>query len=90
MFGASEVNSVFPTALASDPDRVVLVTPKGWSLDAAWAESLMKLRGTRTVAIDTFSLGGGGAGTGLQRLAEATGGHFAAVSDAQLRTASGG
>ena len=88
-FGSSEISSAFKKAMLRNPDTIVIATPKGWDLDDAWVDELMKLRSASTAKIHTVNLGGGGASAPLKSLSSKTGGEYKDVSDSELRTYAG-
>ncbi len=86
VFGASDVKPALQKAIASNPDAIVIATPKGWDLDDAWAKDVLSLRGQSTVKIDTLSLGSGGESETLKSVAAKTGGQYAQVDESALRS----
>ena len=82
--GQTEPDAAFRRAAEQDPKLIVLVTAKGWQLDAAFAERMLGLLGGRNIRVDTFALGGGES-DGLRQLADRTGGTFAPLDLSRLR-----
>ncbi len=86
-FGQTDVKPALTTALADQPDEIVVATGKGWTLDDDWVKDVLAARGSSTCRIDTFSLNGNGNGdsTALRDLAAKTGGTYRDLSNAELR-----
>ena len=82
--GQTEPDAAFRRAAEQDPKLIVLVTAKGWQLDAAFADRMVGLLGGRTIRVDTFALGGGES-DGLRQLADRTGGTFVPLDLSRLR-----
>ena len=91
-YGQTDVKPALTMALGQHPDTIVIATAKGWSLDEQWAKDVLAARGASAARIDTFSLGGGTAPDGggtppLKVVADATGGTYREVSNADLKAA---
>jgi hypothetical protein len=86
-FGTTDVIPALKSALAHNPDTIVLATSKGWDLDLdnTWLDSVMAARGSSPVKIDTISLGSNNTSTALKALAAKTGGEYKEVSDSALK-----
>jgi hypothetical protein len=84
-FGQSDVTPAFARAMALNPDAVVVVTSKGFDLDDAWADALLKSRGDRKTVVHAISIGNTPASAGLKRLADRTGGKYLELSPAEVR-----
>jgi len=85
-FGQSDVQAALKLAIAQHPDVIVIATGKGWDLDNAWLDSVMAIRGSSPVKIDTYSLGVNGESAPLKKLAIQTGGTYHELSQQDLHT----
>ena len=85
-YGQPEINAALQQAVDLNPDEIVIATGKGMNLnlDNAWLDSVLALRGSSKVKIDTVSLGSDGEITPLKRLAEQTGGKYKEVTKGDL------
>jgi hypothetical protein len=83
--GATDVKPALMRALTHQPDVIVIATAKSYTLDDAWVQSLMELRGTSPVKIDFLSLGTDTPNPVLKSLADKTGGEYRDVTATDLR-----
>jgi hypothetical protein len=83
--GASDAKPAMVKALAVQPEVIVIATAKGYSLDDAWVQSIMELRGPLPVKIDILSLGADTTNPVLKSLADKTGGEYRDVTATDLR-----
>jgi hypothetical protein len=89
VFGASDIKPALQKAIASNPDVIIIATPKGWDLDDAWAKDVLSMRGNSKVKIDTVSLGSGGESETLKSVAAKSSGQYLQVDEAALRNFAG-
>ena len=86
--GSTDALPALALALAEDPDTVVLVTGKGWALDAGFADRVLETLGEADVTLHTLAVGtdtSDGVGRPLATIAQATGGEFRALGLPALR-----
>ena len=86
--GRTDALPALGLALAEDPDTIVLVTGKGWALDAGFADRVLETLGDADVVVHTLAVGTDttdGVGRPLATIAQATGGEFRALGLPALR-----
>ena len=82
--GQTDADAAFARAVEQNPAAIVLVTAKGWQLDADFARRMLAVIGEKKIRVHTFALGGGES-DGLRQLADRTGGTFAPLDLNRLR-----
>ncbi len=82
--GQTDADAAFARAVEQNPAAIVLVTAKGWQLDADFARRMLAVIGGKKIRVHTFALGGGES-DGLRQLADRTGGTFAPLDLNRLR-----
>ena len=82
--GQTDASGAFGRAVDQSPAVIVLVTAKGWQLDADFAARMLALIGERKIRVDTFGLIDGES-EGLRELAARTGGTFTPLDLNRLR-----
>jgi hypothetical protein len=81
--GRSRFAPAMQSAMAVNPDDIIIATAKGWQLDDSFVAEAMQLRGGSSARVHTVSLGAGQGG--LKDLAGKTGGQFRELPLKQLR-----
>jgi hypothetical protein len=85
-FGQGEITTAIKSAMAQQPDVLIVATGKGWDLNSKWLDDIMAIRGSSPAKIDTYSLGSDDESAPLKKLASQTGGTYHQISHAELRT----
>jgi len=83
-FGPTEIDIALKKAIAAQADEIVLITAKGFSLDADWQKTVLAIRGKSSVKIDCVAIGDSADQGVLPKLATATGGKFARIGTNDL------
>jgi len=81
--GRSRFAPAMQSAMAVNPDDIIIATAKAWQLDDAFVAEAMQLRGGSSTRVHTVSLGAGQGG--LKDLAGKTGGQFRELPLKHLR-----
>lgn len=85
--GQTDVGTALAQAVNSKPDVIILATGKGWQLDDAFVDQVMKVRGDKPIKIHTFTLGGSEISAPLKTIAQRTGGQSVLVTEADIKQA---
>jgi hypothetical protein len=83
--GQSDVTSALTAAVSANPDAIFLATGKGSQLSDDFVRQVLKIRGSRSIRINTIDVGAAEATSSLKAIADQTGGKALALGEGDLK-----